>query len=86
MNFVLGEASFDTGCAIISFGHYANYISKTDVGNNSEEPVPNIDNLNGTTLTNVASCSLTEQHNEHPLWDCKNLNDKVVWRVLKVRS
>ena len=84
LNFVLGEASFDTGCAVISFGHYANYISKEDIGKNSGTPVHNLWKLNETSHTNVASCLLTEQCNEHPLWNCTNLGDKVVWRVLKV--
>jgi hypothetical protein len=86
LNFVLGEASFDTGCAVISFGHYADIVTK-GVGKNSETVVhaDDLRNLSGTSsFTSVASCLSSDQHDEYPRWDCTNLDDKVVWRVLKV--
>ncbi len=85
LNFVLGEASFDTGCAVISFGHYAD-IANEGVGKNSGTVVRNDDlrNQNGTSSGTTASCLSTDQYDEYPRWNCTNLDDKVVWRVLKV--
>lgn len=77
LNFVLGEACFDSGCAVISFGHYAD-VAESTVDNSRQE--------NGKSFVEVGGNSilLRDQPHEYPLWDCTNLDDQVVWRVLKV--
>ena len=72
LNFVLGEASFDAGSAVISFGHYAD-VAEDDVKKKSE------------IVVDSDVLSFDHVQAEYPLWHCNNLNDKVVWRTLKVQ-
>ncbi|XP_028397530.1 archaemetzincin-2-like [Dendronephthya gigantea] len=85
LNFVLGEACFDTGCAVISFAHYAD-VEKQNVENNVTrgQNIWNSQNPNETFLSGDISCLSTVHDDVCLHWSCTIANDKVVWRLIKV--
>lgn len=88
LNFVLGEACFDTGCAVISFGHYAD-VAKQYAENNVErnQNTWDLQNPNETSCSSGDISCLSTAHNDVCLhWNCTVLHDGVIWRLFKVRQ
>ena len=79
LNFVLGEACFDSGCAVISFGCYAD-ATKPGAENTFDTMHDKLQNIN------QASCACDSYTSvKYPHWNCTDLGDEIVWRVLKVQ-
>ena len=81
LNFVLGEACFDNGCAVISFGYYAD-AAKPGADNTTD--TMNNDKMQNTNETSYAGACDSCLSIVYPHWNCTDLGDKIVWRVLKV--
>ena len=77
MNFVLGEADFLNGCAVISFGHYASIANMNVMKNQMKS--------NEKQFTKAKSCfNLASSSSVSQPENCGNAHDLAFWRIPKV--
>lgn len=72
---------------MVSFGHYADAVkpfSKTNSGSFYHDELHKVTEASSCVSVDP-SCVSTAELRGYPCWDCANLGDIVVWRVLKVR-